>query len=47
MSGDFDLVVRVEANSADRVREIWRQVSALTGVRDTLTAFALSSMIKR
>lgn len=47
MSGDFDLVVRVEAATADRVREIWQHVSALAGVRDTLTAFALSSMIKR
>jgi Lrp/AsnC family leucine-responsive transcriptional regulator len=47
MSGDFDLVVRVEAGAADRIREIWQDVSALPGVRDTLTAFALSSMIKR
>lgn len=47
MSGEFDLVVRVEASAADRVREIWQEVSTLPGVRDTLTAFALSSMIKR
>lgn len=47
MSGEFDLVVRVEASAADRIREIWLEVSALPGVRDTLTAFALSSMIKR
>jgi Lrp/AsnC family leucine-responsive transcriptional regulator len=47
MSGEFDLVVRVEAGAADRIREIWQDVSALPGVRDTLTAFALSSMIKR
>ncbi|MBB2752186.1 UNVERIFIED_ORG: DNA-binding Lrp family transcriptional regulator [Rhizobium aethiopicum] len=47
MSGEFDLVVRVEASAADRIREIWQEVSALQGVRDTLTAFALSSMIKR
>jgi Lrp/AsnC family leucine-responsive transcriptional regulator len=47
MSGEFDLVVRVEASAADRIREIWQDVSALPGVRDTLTAFALSSMIKR
>lgn len=47
MSGEFDLVVRVEASAADRIREIWQEVSALPGVRDTLTAFALSSMIKR
>lgn len=47
MSGEFDLVVRVEAGAADRIREIWQEISALPGVRDTLTAFALSSMIKR
>jgi Lrp/AsnC family transcriptional regulator, leucine-responsive regulatory protein len=37
----------VEAGAADRIREIWQEISALPGVRDTLTAFALSSMIKR
>jgi Lrp/AsnC family leucine-responsive transcriptional regulator len=47
MSGEFDLVVRVEAGAADRIREIWQDVSALPGVQDTLTAFALSSVIKR
>lgn len=47
MSGEFDLVVRVEADAADLIREIWQEISALSGVRDTLTAFALSSMIKR
>jgi Lrp/AsnC family leucine-responsive transcriptional regulator len=47
MSGEFDLVVRVEASDTDRCREIWQDVSALPGVRDTLTAFALSSVIKR
>lgn len=47
MSGEFDLVVRVEAGTADRIREIWQVISAVSGVRDTVTAFALSSMIKR
>ena len=47
MSGEFDLVVRVEASATDRIREIWRDVTALPGVRDTLTAFALSSVIRR
>nr|WP_165909471.1 Lrp/AsnC ligand binding domain-containing protein [Shinella sp. JR1-6] len=47
MSGEFDLVVRVEAGTADRIREIWQAISAVSGVRDTVTAFALSSMIKR
>jgi len=47
MSGEFDLVVRVEATGADRIRQVWQEISALPGVRDTLTAFALSSMIQR
>lgn len=47
MSGEFDLVVRVEASATDRIREIWQEISAVPGVRDTLTAFALSSVIKR
>jgi DNA-binding Lrp family transcriptional regulator len=47
MSGEFDLVVRVEAVEADRLREIWQEISALPGVRDTLTAFALSAVIRR
>lgn len=47
MSGDFDLVVRVESPEADRIRRIWQQIAELPGVRDTLTAFALSSVIRR
>ncbi|RVD46953.1 Lrp/AsnC family transcriptional regulator, partial [Mesorhizobium sp. M7A.F.Ca.ET.027.03.2.1] len=47
MSGDFDLLVRVESPDADRIRQIWQQIAELPGVRDTLTAFALSSVIRR
>lgn len=47
MSGDFDLVLRVEASEADRIRLIWQQISALPGVKDTVTAFALTSLIDR
>lgn len=47
MSGEFDLVLRVETPDVDRVRTIWNQISGLPGVRDTLTAFALSSVISR
>lgn len=43
MSGEFDIVLRVEAASADRIRSIWQEISAMQGVRDTLTSFALSS----
>jgi DNA-binding Lrp family transcriptional regulator len=47
MTGDFDLLVRVESPEADRIRQIWQQIAKMPGVRDTLTAFALSSIIRR
>ncbi|ACI58275.1 transcriptional regulator, AsnC family (plasmid) [Rhizobium leguminosarum bv. trifolii WSM2304] len=47
MTGDFDLLVRVEAEKADRIRQIWQQIAEMAGVRDTLTAFALSSVIRK
>jgi len=47
MTGDFDLLVRVESPQADRIRQIWQSISELPGVRDTLTAFALSSVIRK
>ncbi len=47
MTGDFDLLVRVECRQADRIRQIWQSISELPGVRDTLTAFALSSVIRK
>jgi len=47
MTGDFDLLVRVESGEADRIRQIWQEIAGLPGVRDTLTAFALSSVIRK
>ncbi|MGV4797026.1 winged helix-turn-helix transcriptional regulator [Rhizobium sp. F40D2] len=47
MTGDFDLLVRVESPEADRIRQIWQLIAEMPGVRDTLTAFALSSVIRR
>ncbi|MCG5479192.1 Lrp/AsnC family transcriptional regulator [Sinorhizobium alkalisoli] len=47
MTGDFDLLVRVESAEADRIRQIWQQIAEMPGVRDTLTAFALSSIIRK
>lgn len=43
MSGDFDIVVRLEAETTDRVREIWEDISDSPDVRDTVTSFALST----
>ncbi|WP_105404679.1 MULTISPECIES: Lrp/AsnC family transcriptional regulator [Neorhizobium] len=47
MTGDFDLLVRVESSEADRIRQIWQSIAEMPGVRDTLTAFALSSVIRK
>lgn len=42
MSGEFDIVLRLEASAADRIRAIWQEIAAMPGVQDTLTSFALS-----
>ena len=47
VSGDFDLLVRLEARSLERVQEIWEQIAAIPGVTDTVTAMTLSSFIRR
>ncbi|NKL98492.1 MULTISPECIES: Lrp/AsnC family transcriptional regulator [Rhizobium] len=47
MTGDFDLLVRVESTEADRIRQIWQLIAEMPSVRDTLTAFALSSVIRK
>lgn len=47
VSGELDLIVRVEAPDAARIQEIWRQVSEFPGVRDTTTALSLSTVIDR
>lgn len=47
VSGELDLVVRVEAPDAARIQAIWRQVSEFPGVRDITTALSLSTVIDR
>ncbi|QOT20460.1 Lrp/AsnC family transcriptional regulator [Paenarthrobacter sp. YJN-D] len=47
VSGELDLIVRVEAPDAARIQEIWRQVSEFPGVRDITTALSLSTVIDR
>ena len=47
VSGDFDLLVRVEARSLERIQDIWEQIAALPGVTDTVTAMTLSSYVGR
>ncbi|WP_416442463.1 Lrp/AsnC ligand binding domain-containing protein [Leucobacter sp. HNU] len=47
LTGEYDLLVRVDAHSVERVQEIWEEVSALPGVANTVTSFSLSTMIDR
>ncbi|WP_375739695.1 Lrp/AsnC family transcriptional regulator [Pseudomonas boanensis] len=45
MSGEFDLMVRVGASSPERVHNVWKEISAMPGVENTVTSFVLSSVI--
>ena len=47
LSGDFDIVVRLEATSLERIRGIWEDIAQMPGVRDTVTALTLSSVVNR
>ena len=47
LSGDFDLLIRLEAQSVERVRQIWEDIATLPGVRDTVTALSLATVIRR
>jgi Lrp/AsnC family transcriptional regulator, leucine-responsive regulatory protein len=47
LSGDFDIMVRLEAASLERVRSIWEEIAKMPGVRDTVTALTLSRVIDR
>ena len=45
MSGEFDLMVRVGASSPERVHNVWKEISAMPGVENTVTSFVFSSVI--
>ncbi|MFC7594147.1 Lrp/AsnC family transcriptional regulator [Terrabacter sp. GCM10028922] len=47
LSGDFDIMVRLEAPSLERVRGIWEDIAKMPGVLDTVTALTLSSVVNR
>ena len=47
LSGDFDIVAGLEAASLERVRGIWEDIAQMPGVRDTVTALTLSSVVNR
>jgi Lrp/AsnC family leucine-responsive transcriptional regulator len=47
LSGEFDIMVRLEAASLERVRTIWEDTAQMAGVRDTVTALTLSRIVNR
>ncbi|MGB0901759.1 Lrp/AsnC family transcriptional regulator [Halocynthiibacter sp.] len=47
LSGRFDLIVQVEVESAERLKQICAEIWDLPGVQDTRTYFALSTIIDR
>lgn len=47
LSGDFDIMVRLEAPTLQRLRDIWEDIAEMPGVRDTVTALTLSSVVNR
>lgn len=47
VTGDHDLIVRVEADDSARLRAVWQQVADLPGVRDITTAMTLATVIAR
>ncbi|GAA2274738.1 Lrp/AsnC family transcriptional regulator [Streptomyces hawaiiensis] len=47
LSGDFDIMVRLEAASLHRIRNIWEDIAEMPGVRDTVTALTLSRVVNR
>lgn len=47
LSGDFDLLVTLEADSMDRIGEIWEILAAVPGVANTVTAVSLTRAIDR
>ena len=44
MSGEYDVILNVQARSHERVHQIWQDISGLASVDDTRTSFALSAV---
>ncbi|MGK9149013.1 Lrp/AsnC family transcriptional regulator [Plantibacter flavus] len=47
LSGEFDLLVTVTAESMDRLGQIWEEIAALPGVDNTVTSVSLARVIDR
>lgn len=44
MSGDLDIVLRVEACTNERLHKVWNDISVMPGVLNTVTSFVLSAI---
>lgn len=47
LSGEFDLMLRLQAASPDRVHLVWKQIAAMPGVENTVTSFVLSAVFQQ
>ena len=47
LAGEFDLLVTLQAESMDRVGEVWERIAALPEVANTVTSVALTTVIDR
>jgi Lrp/AsnC family leucine-responsive transcriptional regulator len=47
LSGDFDLLVTIEADSAKRIQVLWEQIAALPDVENTITSLVLATVFER
>lgn len=45
VSGDLDLILRIEAGSQERIQEIWRTLADSPSILDINTSFSLSKII--
>ncbi len=43
MSGEFDIILSVESDSPDKITTIWKKISDIPEVQNTITSFVLSS----
>jgi DNA-binding Lrp family transcriptional regulator len=44
LSGEFDLMLRVNAATPERVHLVWKEIAAMSGVENTVTSFVLSAV---
>ena len=47
LAGEFDLLVTVQADSMDRVGDVWERIAALPDVANTVTSVSLTTVIDR